>query len=107
MSYELDKTWSHFLLHLSLKPWNSKTYHGIGEEKNSIQCSEEKSGFLRTGEQMVAAPDLQEHNKSRSVPPVSAMLYIPQGTFTYNLPHAQRPGDAEKSTQSQTIWIIQ
>lgn len=103
MSYELHKTWSHFLLYLSLKPWNSKTYHSIGEEKNSIQCSEEKSGFLRTGEQMVAAPDLQEHTRagqSHWYPPV---LYIPPGTFMYNLPHSQRPGDAEKSTQSPTI----
>lgn len=60
---QIHKVWSHFLL-LNSKPWNSKTYHSIGEEENSVQGSKEKSGFLCIGKQMVAAPDLQESNMS-------------------------------------------
>lgn len=51
---------------LNLKPSNSKTYHSIREEENGVQCSKEKSGLLCAGEQMVAAPDLQQHKSQVS-----------------------------------------
>lgn len=51
---------------LNLKPSNSKTYHSIREEENGVQRSKEKSGLLCAGEQMVAAPDLQQHKSQVS-----------------------------------------
>ena len=51
---------------LNLKPSYSKTYHSIREEENGVQRSKEKSGLLCAGEQMVAAPDLQQHKSQVS-----------------------------------------
>lgn len=56
------------------KAWNPAAYHGIGEEEDGIQGPEEKSGFLCTGKQTAAAPELRGHNGNTSTPLLPASV---------------------------------
>lgn len=59
---------------LNWKAWNPAAYHGIGEEEDGIQGPEEKSGFLCTGKQTAAAPELRGHNGNTSTPLLPASV---------------------------------